>query len=43
MDTIAFLGAGSMAAAMVEGMIAKGAYAPGQIACIFSEFWRTTS
>jgi pyrroline-5-carboxylate reductase len=34
MDTIAFLGAGSMAAAMVEGMIAKGAYAPGKIACL---------
>jgi pyrroline-5-carboxylate reductase len=34
MDEIAFLGAGSMAAAMVEGMIAKGAYAPGRIVCM---------
>jgi pyrroline-5-carboxylate reductase len=34
MDEIAFLGAGSMAAAMVEGMIAKGAYAPGKIICM---------
>lgn len=34
MDEIAFLGAGNMAAAMVEGLIAKGAYAPGKIACM---------
>ena len=34
MDEIAFLGAGSMAAAMVEGLIAKGAYLPGQIVCM---------
>jgi pyrroline-5-carboxylate reductase len=34
MDEIAFLGAGSMAAAMVECLIAKGAYPPGGIACI---------
>jgi pyrroline-5-carboxylate reductase len=34
MDDIAFLGAGSMAAAMVEGMIAKGAYAPARIVCM---------
>jgi pyrroline-5-carboxylate reductase len=34
MDGIAFLGAGSMASAMVEGLIAKGAYAPGRIACL---------
>jgi pyrroline-5-carboxylate reductase len=33
MDGIAFLGAGSMATAMVEGLIAKGAYAPGKITC----------
>jgi len=34
MDKIAFLGAGNMAAAMVEGLIAKKAYAPGMIACM---------
>jgi len=34
MDEIAFLGAGNMAAAMVEGLIAKGAFAPGKIACM---------
>jgi pyrroline-5-carboxylate reductase len=34
MDEIAFLGAGSMAAAMVEGLVAKGAYARGKIACM---------
>jgi pyrroline-5-carboxylate reductase len=34
MDEIAFLGSGSMAAAMVEGMIAKGAYGAGKIICI---------
>ncbi len=34
MESIAFLGSGSMAAAMVEGLIAKGAYSPGQIICI---------
>jgi pyrroline-5-carboxylate reductase len=34
MDDIAFLGSGSMAAAMVEGMIAKGAYAPARIICM---------
>jgi pyrroline-5-carboxylate reductase len=34
MDEIAFLGAGSMAAAMVDGLIAKGTYAPGKIICI---------
>ncbi len=34
MDDIAFLGAGNMAAAMVEGLIASGAYAPGRIACM---------
>jgi pyrroline-5-carboxylate reductase len=34
MDDIAFLGSGSMAAAMVEGMIAKGAYPPGRIICM---------
>jgi pyrroline-5-carboxylate reductase len=34
MDEIAFLGAGNMAAAMVEGLIAKGAFAPGKIACL---------
>jgi pyrroline-5-carboxylate reductase len=34
MDEIAFLGSGSMASAMVEGMIAKGAYAPGKIVCM---------
>ena len=32
---LAFLGAGNMAAAMVEGLIAKGAFArPGRIACM---------
>ena len=31
---IAFLGAGSMASAMVEGLIGKGAYSPGKIACL---------
>ncbi|MGA2691449.1 MAG: pyrroline-5-carboxylate reductase [Opitutaceae bacterium] len=34
MDTIAFLGSGSMAAAMVEGLLAKGAYTPDRIRCI---------
>jgi pyrroline-5-carboxylate reductase len=34
MDSIAFLGAGNMAAAMVEGLIAKGAYPPVRIACM---------
>ncbi len=34
MDEIAFLGAGSMASAMVEGMIAKGAYGPAKIICM---------
>jgi pyrroline-5-carboxylate reductase len=34
MDDIAFLGAGNMAAAMVEGLIAKGAYPPGRITCM---------
>jgi len=34
MDEIAFLGAGSMAAAMVEGLIAKGTYAPAKIVCM---------
>jgi pyrroline-5-carboxylate reductase len=34
MDQIAFLGAGNMAAAMVEGLIAKGAFAPLKIVCM---------
>src|SRR5665213_4616737 len=34
MDEIAFLGAGSMALAMVEGLIAKGAYSPERIICL---------
>jgi pyrroline-5-carboxylate reductase len=34
MDEIAFLGAGSMAAAMVDGLIAKGTYLPGKIVCM---------
>ncbi|HEY1793707.1 MAG TPA: pyrroline-5-carboxylate reductase [Opitutaceae bacterium] len=34
MDAIAFLGSGSMAGAMVEGMIAKGTYLPAGMACI---------
>ena len=34
MDEIAFLGAGSMAAAMVDGLLAKGTYAPGKIICM---------
>jgi pyrroline-5-carboxylate reductase len=34
MDEIAFLGSGSMAAAMVEGLIAKGVYAPAKIVCM---------
>jgi pyrroline-5-carboxylate reductase len=34
MDKVAFLGSGSMAAAMVEGLVAKGAYGPEQIACM---------
>lgn len=34
MDNIAFLGSGSMAAAMVEGLIAKGAYPAEKIVCI---------
>jgi pyrroline-5-carboxylate reductase len=33
MDEIAFLGAGNMAAAMVDGLLAKGAFAPAAIAC----------
>jgi pyrroline-5-carboxylate reductase len=34
MDEIAFLGAGNMAAAMIGGLIAKGAYSPGKIVCM---------
>jgi pyrroline-5-carboxylate reductase len=34
MNGIAFLGAGSMADAMVEGLLSKGVYAPGAISCI---------
>jgi pyrroline-5-carboxylate reductase len=34
MKEIAFLGAGSMGGAMVEGMIAKGTYGRAQMACI---------
>jgi len=34
MDEIAFLGAGNMAAAMVEGLLAKGTYPAGRIACL---------
>jgi pyrroline-5-carboxylate reductase len=34
LDQIAFLGAGNMAAAMVEGLIAKGVFAPGKIVCL---------
>jgi len=34
MDNIAFLGAGNMAAAMIEGLIASGAYPPAMIACM---------
>jgi pyrroline-5-carboxylate reductase len=34
MDEIAFLGAGNMAAAMVEGLIAKGAFPPDKISCL---------
>jgi pyrroline-5-carboxylate reductase len=34
MDDIAFLGAGSMAAAMVDGLIAKGACAPARMICM---------
>ena len=34
MDEIAFLGSGSMAAAIVDGLIAKGACAPAGISCI---------
>lgn len=34
MDAIAFLGSGSMAGAMVEGMIAKGTYRPAGMSCI---------
>ena len=34
LDQIAFLGAGNMATAMVEGLIAKGVFAPGNIACM---------
>jgi pyrroline-5-carboxylate reductase len=34
LDQIAFLGAGNMAAAMVDGLIAKGVFAPGRIACL---------
>jgi pyrroline-5-carboxylate reductase len=34
MDDIAFLGAGSMTSAMVEGLIAKKAYLPERIICI---------
>lgn len=33
-DEIAFLGSGSMAAAMVDGMLAKGARSPASMACI---------
>jgi len=34
MDEIAFLGAGNMAAAMVDGLIAKGTYPAARIACL---------
>jgi pyrroline-5-carboxylate reductase len=34
MDDIAFLGSGSMASAMVEGVIGKGAYTAGRIICM---------
>jgi pyrroline-5-carboxylate reductase len=34
LDQIAFLGAGNMAAAMVEGLITKGVFAPGKIVCL---------
>jgi len=34
MTKLAFLGAGSMAAAMVEGLLAKGAAAPGELSCL---------
>ncbi len=34
MDEIAFLGAGNMAAAMIAGLVAKGACAPGKIVCM---------
>jgi pyrroline-5-carboxylate reductase len=34
MEGIAFLGAGHMAAAMVEGLINKGAYLPDKISCL---------
>jgi pyrroline-5-carboxylate reductase len=34
MDEIAFIGAGNMAAAMIEGLIAKGAYPPARISCM---------
>ncbi len=34
MDKVAFLGSGSMAAAMVEGLLSKGTYEAGQIACM---------
>ncbi len=34
MANIAFLGAGNMAAAMVDGLLAKGACRPGEIACL---------
>ena len=34
MDEIAFLGAGNMATAMIEGLIEKGAYPPGRIVCM---------
>ena len=34
MNEIAFLGSGSMAAAMVDGMLAKNALAPASMACI---------
>src|ERR1700679_2159805 len=34
MDDLAFLGAGSMTAAMVDGLIAKGAYPPARMICM---------
>jgi pyrroline-5-carboxylate reductase len=34
MDEIAFLGAGNMAAAMIEGLIAKGTFASNKVVCM---------
>jgi pyrroline-5-carboxylate reductase len=34
MDDLAFLGAGSMTAAMVDGLISKGAYPPSRMICM---------